>query len=172
MTIIRSKRFILRPFKKGDEISLRDNISNKKIYRNTLVIPYPYTLKDAQEWIKKNLKEAKIKKPAMVNFAIDIGGEVAGSIGFSKIEGYKAEIGYWLGEKYWNRGIMTEAIRLMTKFGLGKLKLSRIYAYVFPFNKASMQVLKNNNYKFEGILRKEHKKDGKFLDAYSFAKVK
>ena len=172
MVTIRSRKFILRPFRRGDEASLRENISNKKIYRNTLVIPYPYTLKDAQEWIRNNLKEAKNKNLRMVNFVIDIDGEVAGSIGFSKIEGYKAEIGYWLGERYWGQGIMTEAIRLMTKFGFGKLKLKRIYAPVFSFNKASMQVLKNNNYKFEGILRKEHKKDNKFLDAYLFAKVK
>jgi len=108
----------------------------------------------------------------MINFVIDIDGRVVGSIGFSNIEGHKAEIGAWLAEKYWNRGIMTEAARLATKFGFEKLKLKRIYAYTFSFNKASMKVLKKNGYKFEGILRKNIKKDNKFFDDYLFAKVK
>lgn len=172
MVIIRSKKFILRPYRKGDEESLRSNINNKKIYRNTLVIPYPYTLKHAKKWIEKKLKEAKEKNPSTVNFAIDINGEVAGSVGFHRIEGYKAEIGYWLAEKYWNKGITMEAVKLVTKFGFEKLKLRRIYATVFPFNKISMRVLRKNNYKFEGILSKYHKKDNKFLDAHLFAKVK
>jgi RimJ/RimL family protein N-acetyltransferase len=170
--IIKSKEFILRPFRKGDEKSLAENINNKNIYRNTLSIPYPYTLKNAQEWVMKSLKEAKKKKPARISFVIEINGGVAGSVGLSKIEGHKAEIGYWLAEKYWGRGIMTKAVKLVTKFGFDKLKLKRIYAHVFSFNKASKRVLEKAGYKFEGILRKNVKKDGKFLDAYLFAKVK
>ncbi|MBU4369893.1 GNAT family N-acetyltransferase [Patescibacteria group bacterium] len=172
MTIIKSKHFILRPFKKGDEKSLLENINNKKIYRNTLNIPYPYTLKDAKEWIAKNLKEAKMKIPTKIKFVIDIDGEVAGSIGLVKIRGHKAEIGYWLVEKHWDKGIMTEAVKLVTKFGFNKLKLKRIYAYVYPFNKASMRVLEKAGYKFEGILRKDVKKDNKFMDDYLFANVR
>ena len=172
MAVIRSKHFILRPFKRGDEASLAENINNKKIYRNTLLIPYPYTLKDAKEWIAKNLKNLKKEKATMVNFVIDIRGEVAGSVGFSKIEGHKAEIGYWLGKKYWGQGIMTEAVKLATKFGFEKLKLKRIYAYVFPWNKASMRVLEKAGYKLEGVLKKHVEKDNKFVDDYLFAKVR
>ncbi len=172
MTIIKSKHFILRPFKKGDEKSLLENINNKKIYRNTLNIPYPYTSKDAKEWIAKNLKEAKKKISTRIKFVIDIGGGVAGSIGLVKTREHKAEIGYWLGEKYWNKGIMTEAVKLVTRFGFKKMKLKRIYAYVYPFNKASMRVLEKTNYKFEGILRKDVKKDNKFMDDYLFANVR
>jgi len=172
MTIIKSKNFILRPFRKGDEKSLAENINNKKIYRNTLVIPYPYTLKDAREWVTKNLKEARKKKPKEINFVIDINGEAAGSIGFSKIQEHKAEIGYWLAEKYWGKGIMPQAVKLITKFGFEKLKLRRIYAKVFFFNKPSMRVLEKAGYKFEGILRKNVMKDGKFIDNHIFAKVK
>ncbi len=172
MTVIRSKRFILRPFRRGDEESLAENINNKKIYRNTFCIPYSYTSKDAREWITKNLKEMKNKKPKEINFVIDINSEVAGSIGFSKIEGHKAEIGYWLAEKYWGRGIMTQAVKLITKFGFEKLKLRRIYAYVFFFNKTSMRVLEKAGYKFEGILRKNVIKDSKLIDDYLFAKVR
>jgi len=102
MAIIKSKYFILRPFKKGDEASLMKNINNKTIYRNTSHIPYPYTLKDAKEWIGKNLKETKKKKPKQINFVIDINKEVAGAIELDHIEEkHMAEIGYWLGKRYW-----------------------------------------------------------------------
>ena len=172
MRIIKSKQFILRPFNKKDERSLAKNINNKKIYRATLNIPYPYSLKDAKEWIAKNLKEVKKKNLTEVNFVIDINGEIVGSVGLDKIEDHKAEIGYWLAEKHWSKGIITEAVRLITKFGFEELKLRRIYAYVFPFNKASMRVLEKADYKFEGIIRKDVKKDNKFMDDYLFANVR
>lgn len=170
--VIKSNKFILRPFRKGDEESLKENINNKKIHQNTLGIPYPYSLKDARAWIERNLKEMRSRKPKMLNFVIDVNKEVAGSVGFHKIEGHKAELGYWLAEKYWNRGIMTEAVKLVTKFGFEKLKFARICALVFPFNKASAKVLKKNSFKYEGKLRKHTKKGNKFLDDLLFAKIR
>ena len=172
MLIIKSKKFILRPYKKGDEKSLALNINNKKIYRNTLHIPYPYTVKDAKKWVSDNLKEAKNKKFKSINFVIDINGEVAGGIGFNSIQEHKAEIGYWLGEKYHGQGIMTQAAKLVTKFGFEKLKLKRIYAFVFLWNKPSARVLEKNGFKLEGVLRKNVKKDGKLFDDCLFAKIK
>jgi len=172
MVIIRTKKFILRPFKKKDEISLAENINDKIIARNTLTIPHPYTLKDARDWIRKKLKENKKKKLLKMDFVIDIYGEVAGSIGFNKIEGHRAEVGCWLARKFWNKGIMTQALKRLTMFGFEKLKLRRIYAYVFPFNKTSMRVLEKAGYKFEGILKKHTKKGNKILDDYLFTKVK
>ena len=172
MAIIKSKNFILRPYKKGDERSLVKNINNKKISRNTATIPYPYTLKDAKEWIARNLREAKKKRPTIINFVIDINGEVAGSAGFHKIEEHKAEIGYWLAEKYWGQGMMTEVVKLITKFGFKRLKLKRIYGLVYSFNKASMRVLEKAGYKFEGILKKNSKKANRFIDDYLFAVVR
>ena len=173
MAVIKSRYFILRPFKKGDEAGLIKNINNKIIYRNTSHIPYPYTLKDAREWIGKNSKELKKKKPKQINFVIDINNEVAGAVELDHIEEkHMAEIGYWLGKRYWNKGIMTQAVKLVTKFGFEKLKLRRIYAYIFSFNKSSVRVLEKNGYKSEGILRKNSKKDNKLLDGYLLAKVK
>ena len=100
MPVIRTKKFILRPFKRGDEISLVKNINSKKIAKYTLRIPYPYTLKDASSWVLQNSKLWRKKVKSSLNFAIDIGGEVVGGIGLNKIEGHEAELGYWLGEKY------------------------------------------------------------------------
>ena len=170
---IKTKDFILRPYRKGDRKSLQNNINNKKIYERVSNIPYPYTMKDARDWIKKKLKEERQKKRTSMAFAIDIGREVVGSIGLaSMITGHKAEVGYWLAEKYWNKGIMTKAVKLITKFGFSKLKLKRMAIRVLLFNKASRRVAEKAGYKFEGILRKDIKKGNKFLDDYLFAKVK
>ncbi len=147
------------------------NISNKKIAKNTLRIPYPYTPKDASFWILQNRKLQKKKIKIAMNFAIDINGEIVGGIGLNKIEGHEAELGYWLGEKYWGKGIMTFAVKALTKYAFDKLGLRRIYAYVFPPNKASAKVLQKAGYKYEGKLRKHVIKNGKLADDLLFAKV-
>ena len=172
MVVIKTKKFILRPYRKGDELSLRKNINDKIIARNTERVPFPYSLKDARDWIKINLKEGKKKNPEKINFAIDINGEVVGSIGFHKIEVHKAELGYWLSKKHRGKGIMTLALKKITKFGFEKLKFRRISANVYPWNKASMRVLEKAGYKYEGILKKNIKKDNKVFDSYLFAKTK
>jgi len=152
---------------------LARNLNDKQIAKTLLTVPYPYTLRDAKQWIKKNLKELKKKQPDMLSFVIDIGGKVVGAVAFHKIEtGHQAEIGYWLAKKYWGQGIMTEAVRKVTDFGFKGQGLKRIYAYVFALNQASMKVLKKAGYKLEGILRKHAKRGKKFLDDYLFAKTR
>ena len=173
MTTLKGKNFILRPLKRGDAKALAKNGNNKEVYRNTLRIPYPYTLEEARKWIEKNIRENKKKERKMINFAIDIDGELAGMVGLSGIEKeHKAELGYWLGEDYRGRGIVTEAIKLTERHGFKDLKLKRVQAHVFSFNKASVRVLEKNNYKLEGLLRKDVKKDGKYIDVYAYSKVR
>lgn len=170
---IRASQFILRPFRKGDEKFLVENLNNKKITKNLFVVPSPYTLKDAKEWIDKNLKEYKKEKQTMFNFVIDVDGEVIGSIGVRNIaEHHMAEIGYWLSESYWGKGIMTEAVKLITKFGFKELRLKRMYAFTYPSNTASQKTLLRNGYVLEGILKKHVYKNKKFLDDYLYANVK
>src|SRR3989338_4215183 len=96
--IIRTKRFILRPYRKGDEESLQKNINDKEVYKYTLRIPYPYKLKDAKWWINYNFRLEKKKNPNEINFAVVINGKVVGGIGLmNKESNHKAEIGYWIG---------------------------------------------------------------------------
>ncbi len=170
--IIKSKNFILRPYRKGDEKSLSQNISHRHIYRYTLNIPFPYTVSNAKRWIDYNKKISKSKNIKEINFAIDKNGKVIGGVGFREMEKEQGEIGYWLGNRYWNRGIMTEAIKLFTDFGFQKLKLTKIYAPVFSMNKASARVLQKNGYNLEKSLQNHGLKDGKPIDAVMFAKVK
>ena len=170
--IIKSRKFVIRPYKKGDEISLQKNINDKSIYDYTLRIPYPYTIKEAKNWIRQCIKSKNNKNKKEIHFAIDVNGEVIGGMGFIKIEKHKAEIGYWLAKKYWNIGIMTEAVKLMANFGFKKLKLARIYATIFSDNSRSARVLEKNGFKLEGLLRKEIYKNSRFSDAILYAKIK
>lgn len=164
--------FELRRYKKGDEKKLAENINDKSVSRYTLRIPFPYSLSDAKSWIRHCSSEDKKKEFKELNLAIIIKGEVAGGISFFNLEGHKAEIGYWLAKKYWNRGVMTKAVEVVSRFGFYGLKLNRIYAPVFYQNNASAKVLENNGFALEGIMKKNCFKNGKFYDAKMYAKVR
>lgn len=172
MVVIKSKKFILRPYRRGDEKSLQKNINDKYIYKYTLRIPHPYKLKDAKYWIGRCIKLSKKKNRTSENFAIIINDEVVGGIGLDNIDNHKGEIGYWLARKLWNHGVITEAIKVITNFGFRKLKLRRIYAHVVSNNKSSIKVLQKNRYKLEGIMRKHHFRDNKFMNIMIYAKTK
>ena len=84
---------------------------------------------------------------------------------------HKAEIGYWLGRRFWGKGIMSVAVREVATFAFKKLKLKRVYAYTFPANKGSARVLQKNGFHREGVLRKSVVKKGKFFNDILWAKV-
>jgi RimJ/RimL family protein N-acetyltransferase len=166
------KHFTLRPFRKSDLPSVVKHISDKTIAARTdAPIPYPYTMKHAEEWYRKIRNRARRKGLKAREFAIDINGEAVGCIAIFP-KGHTAGIGYWLGRAYWNKGIMTEAVTEITKYGFNELGLRRVHASTFPQSKASMRVLEKAGFKLEGILRKNIKKGDKYIDEYLFAKVK
>lgn len=171
MQELATKEFTLRHFRKGDEAAIIKHANNPKIYRATIAMPHPYIKKDAREWIEMCRQEAGRRRPGLLSLAIDSDGEVIGCVGLSDIDGHKAGIGYWLAEPYWGQGIMTRAVQITTDLGFDEFGLVRIYAHVFPFNKASMRILEKAGYMVEGLLRKEALKDGEYLDMYLMAKV-
>ena len=155
---------ILREWSKGDIEPLVILANNKKISDNLRDhFPHPYNLKDAGEWIAINQT-----KTLITNFAIEINKELAGGCGIllkEDIYRCSAEIGYWIGEKFWNKGIATHVVRLMIE----EIKLKypgivRIYAEVFEHNKASMKVLEKNGFHLESIRRKAVIKNNVILD--------
>jgi RimJ/RimL family protein N-acetyltransferase len=173
MKQIETAKFILRNIAKGDEFAIAKNINDKTISRNTATIPYPYKLKDAEDWIKVCLDREKEKDPTELALAVVIDGEVCGAVSLHKIKkNHKAEIGYWLAKKYWGRGIFSEVIKIVTELSFKKFKLRRIYAGVYSFNPASMKVLIKNGYVLEGVLKKDIKKGGRLFDKHIYAKVK
>ena len=162
--------FVIRKLVRDDAHSLSANANDREIWLNLRDrFPSPYTLRDAQEWI--SLVESS--KP-VVNFAISVDGEVAGGIGLMMqidVARKTAEIGYWLGRKYWGRNIMSRAVGSMTDWYFANLDIVRIYAMVFEHNQASAKVLEKCGYTFEARLKKGAFKEGKVLDELLYARV-
>jgi RimJ/RimL family protein N-acetyltransferase len=116
--------------------------NNMKIAVNLRdAFPYPYSLEDARKFINMCLRV----KPYQV-FAIEFEGEYVGNIGLHKQDDvYRktAELGYFIGEQYWNRGITTRAVNLICEYGFRELDVIKIFSGVFSFNTASQRVLRN-----------------------------
>ena len=133
----------LRPWAWGDEASLVQHANNANVARYLrAVFPHPYTEADAREWL-----ERRAGNSSTLNWAIDVEGDAVGSIGLRLDEGYpSAEIGYWLGESYWRRGIMTAAVAALARHAFGALRLEWLHAGVYEGNEASMAVLRANGF--------------------------
>jgi RimJ/RimL family protein N-acetyltransferase len=108
-------------------------------------------------------------------FAIEAEGEAVGGVGVflqQDVERYSAEIGYWIGEAFWGRGLATAVVRVFTDYAFDTFELCRIYANVFEWNPASCRVLEKAGYVLEGRLRSSAVKDGFVLDGFLYAKVR
>jgi RimJ/RimL family protein N-acetyltransferase len=163
-------RSTLRPWRVGDEASLVRHANNRRVWRNLSRLPHPYTREDADAWIAT----ASVRSPA-VDFAIVVDGEAVGGIGVElgrDVFIRSAEIGYWLGEAYWGRGIATEALRAMTEYAFATFDLCRLQAGVFEWNPASMRVLEKAGYTLEARHRKNVTKDGETIDRLVYALVR
>lgn len=153
----------------------RDDIvrhaNNRKVWINLRDrFPYPYTISDARSWL-----EIVIGHTPETNFAIDVAGEAVGGIGFTlqpDVGFRSAEIGYWLGEEFWGRGITTDALIAVTDHAFANYDVCRLFAHVFEWNGASARVLEKAGYAFEGRLRKSVTKDGQTIDQLMYAAVR
>ena len=168
---INGEGFVIRSWRTGDANDLSVNANNKKISKNMHEeFPHPYTLEDAKKYLAERIKEPKLR----TSFAIVINNEVVGGIGIRLEEGINkktADIGYWLAEKYWGKGIITKAIKLITNYGFDNLNLKRIEARVFPWNKGSQKALEKAGYVYEATLKKSAVKEGKTQDQLVYAKI-
>lgn len=158
----------VRSWERGDVESLALHANNRNIWINLRDrFPHPYTKSDARSFIR----EARAQRPEMA-FAIAVDGAAVGGIGFvvnSDVERVSAEIGYWLSEQFWGRGIMTEALGAVTKHAAATHGLTRLYALPFASNTASCRVLEKAGYVREGTLRRSAIKDGRIIDQLQYA---
>jgi len=164
---MKTKDITLRKLKPSDKNQLAILFNNKKIWDNLRdYIPHPYDEKDAEWFINFTLNEKN-----HYNFAIEYKNEFCGIVGLilqTDVYRKSAEIGYWLGEPFWGKGIMTKAVKLITQFGFEKLDIIRIYSGVFDFNTASMKVLEKCGYKKDAIFKKAIVKNDKICDEHRF----
>jgi len=128
------KQIDLRPFKQSDAKDIYEHINDADVVRWTLSIPHPYSLKLGQEFIEKTQKDWRDKKGYVFALVLKETDAVIGCVGIEKIdwENKNAELGYWLGKRYWGKGIMNEALNLALRFAFEELKLHRIQAPTRP----------------------------------------
>lgn len=161
----------IRPLKEKDAEPMAQLANNINISENLRDgFPHPYTLENAKSFIAlfKDHNETFI-------FAIEYNGEYVGNIGLvSETDVYRksAELGYFIGEPYWNKGITTKAINLICEFGFQKLDIVRIHCGVFEYNLASQRVLEKCGFQKEGIFKKAISKKNKLWDELRYAKIK
>lgn len=160
--------FTLRPWKKDDIRSLVKFANNWNISKNmTDKFPFPYSEENAKTFIEYATKD----NPVHI-FAIEIDGNAAGGIGIhlqDDIHRKNAELGYWLAEPYWGRGIISCAIKQIVDFGFKTYDITRIFARPFGTNIASQKVLEKNNFILEGKFEKVLIKNGELEDELIYA---
>jgi [ribosomal protein S5]-alanine N-acetyltransferase len=163
-----TSRCTLRSWQWSDLESLVHHANNRKIWINVRDrFPFPYTKDDAERW----LAFARSSHPD-TNFAIVVERKAVGGIGFALQEDVhrcSAEVGYWLGEEFWGRGITTAALQAITEYAFANFQICRLYASVFEWNQASCRVLEKAGFVCEGILKRSAVKDGKTIDQFLYA---
>ncbi|MEO5683543.1 MAG: GNAT family protein [Chitinophagaceae bacterium] len=161
----------LRALKESDKKQVAVLLNNRRITCNLRdIIPFPYTEEDAAFFINFN----KDQNPVLV-FGIIYNNTCCGVISLiAQQDVYRksAEIGYWLGEPFWNKGILTASVRLITDYGFNQLDFIRIFAGVFEYNIPSMKVLEKNGFKKEGVFERSIFKNGQVWDEHRYAKLK
>lgn len=163
----------IRKWKLADAKDLAVALSNKKVQDNLRDgLPYPYTEQDGLDYISTMLAADESNTFA---FAVSADGKVIGSIGAFRqdnIHRQTAELGYYISEEYWGKGIVTEAVKQLCDYVFTHTDIIRIYAEPFAFNIGSCRVLEKNGFQCEGILRSNAVKNGKVLDMKMYSKLK
>ncbi len=171
MASLQQDKIKLRPLDIKDVDRLTEIANNRKISINLRdAFPNPYTKEDARSFI-----QLCYKQNTSTIFAIEYEGIYVGNIGLelgNDVYRKSAQIGYFIDEAYWNKGIVTKAVKLLTKFGFEHLNMERIHTGVFEFNLASQRVLEKCGYQKEGVFRKAVLKNGKLYDEIRYSKLK
>lgn len=158
----------LRSWRLDDQASLARHARSDRIWRNLKDrFPRHYTLDDARRWL-----QAAVNQDPERALAIEVEGQAVGGIGIepgTDVYRRSAEIGYWLGEDFWGRGIATEAVAAFTAYCFRQLGFERIHAGVFGWNRASIRVLEKCGYRLEGRRRNAVFKDGMLTDELLYA---
>lgn len=154
--------FLLRPWRRSDAEAVAAAADNPKIAANLRnVFPSPYTLADAEWFVGDCIAQGEARQ---LTRAIVIDGRAAGSIGvFVKDDVYEksAELGYWLAEDCWGRGVMTEAVRQICREAFDRFDILRVFAEPFADNRGSRRVLEKAGFTCEGTMRNGVFKNGR-----------
>ena len=170
MLELKGGRCTVRAWRKADVAALvrhANNINVAKHLRDRF--PHPYTTQDGKAFLKHATGS---EDPT--NLAIEVDGEAVGAIGYvpgRDVERFSAEIGYWLGETMWGRGIVTDALMLLTDHAFSRMNVLRMFALPFADNAGSVRVLEKAGYTREGLMRSSSVKYGLVKDQLLYARV-
>ncbi|RMI14668.1 MAG: N-acetyltransferase [Calditrichaeota bacterium] len=163
--ILKTPRLILRPCTLADAPAVQRLAGDREIAATTLNIPHPYERKMAEEWIASHPQLLEENKQVIYGITLASDGAFVGTISLSlKWDERMAELGYWIGRPYWNRGYCTEAARAIVEYGFIRLNLHRIFAHHLTRNPASGRVMQKLGMQHEGHLRQHILKWGVFED--------
>jgi len=162
---------LLRHLRLSDAHDIYKNVKDKEVSKWTATIPYPYPKDGAVKFIRHAQYHADKDKDLILGIEYD--GRIIGVISLMHINKThkRAELGYWLGKKFWGKGIMTESVRQILKIAFQKKKLHRIYAKVFQENLPSQKVLERCGFNLEGVHKDSVFKHGKWRDIMTYAKI-
>ena len=162
--------FSLRPYCMEDIPSMVHHANSWKVARNLRdVFPHPYTERDARDFVALCIQN---EGKGQLCRAIDVGGQAVGTISLTvgrDVYRKSGELGYWLGEDFWGRGIMTAAVQRICQEGFERFDLVRIYAEPYAYNTPSRRVLEKAGFTLEGVMRRGVYKDGQVQDYCMYA---
>ena len=160
---------LLREYADSDLERLAKLANNENVARYLVyTFPHPYTPADAEWWIGTGSKQ-----DGAITRVIEYRGLFVDSVGITPQNGWRdhlGEIGYWVAEDYWGKGIASAALRQMTDYGFSNRNFRKLYAPVLAPNAASMRVLEKCGYECEAILKDEVQKSGIYFDTHHFAR--
>jgi RimJ/RimL family protein N-acetyltransferase len=163
----------IRPWRMTDAKTLTIAINNRKVQDNLRDgIPYPYKVDDAKAYISST---RKAKKGSQYAWAITVDDVAIGSIGISRkdnIHRFTGEIGYFISEEWWGKGIGTKAVKDVCNYVFDHTDIIRIFGIPFAFNIGSCRILEKAGFVLEGTMRKNGVKNGKVIDTKLYALVK
>ena len=161
----------IRQWRKDDAQSLVKYANNRNVWLNLRdAFPHPYTDASAQAFL-----EIAARQNPTTFFAIATPEGAIGGIGVvlkSDVHRLTAELGYWLGEPFWGKGIMSEAVSKFADYAFQQYKLVRLFAEAYAYNAGSCRVLEKAGFTFEGRMRASAFKDGQIIDQLIYSQVK
>jgi ribosomal-protein-alanine N-acetyltransferase len=168
---IQGQGFKLRGWEKDDAEPLQRHADNKNIFDFLFDrFPSPYTMDDAVDFV-----QGKLEQHPILSFVIEVDGTPAGVIGIEKKEDIyckSAQLGYWLSEDHWGKGIMTQAVKMAIAYAFTNLDIVRLQSSVNGNNPRSMRVLEKAGFTKDGILKSNIFKNGGILDEHIYGIVK
>lgn len=171
---LKGKLVNLRQPRRSDAESITLHANDHRIAKYLPVLPHPYTVADARGYINRTFRLARNDTAYFFGIEHPQTGDIIGGVGLNSINrpDRNAEVGYWIGRKFWGKGYAGEALGLMLGYSFDELRLVRIHAVVHSSNKASIRILERLHFRREGTWRKANRMNNLWHDVFSYGILK